>query len=117
MPGCYVYDMRNLPMKGIDDNTYNGAYNEHFIEHLESVKKVLTFFREMYRVIKPGGVIRTVWPPMDFVEWLRSPQDLSNHPFVQHYYCFMLYDISFRHQVMNINRNKNNVLLVVTPKW
>ena len=87
MPGCYVYDMRNLPMKGVDDNTYNGAYNEHFIEHLERGEGI-NFIREMYRVLKPGGVIRTVWPPMDFVEWLRSPQDLSNHPFVQHYYEF-----------------------------
>ena len=33
-PGVMVYDMRNLPMKGVKDNTYNGVYNEHFIEHL-----------------------------------------------------------------------------------
>ena len=85
--GCMVYDMRDLPMKGVDDNTYNGVYNEHFIEHLEKDEGI-NFFKEMLRVMKPGGVIRTVWPPMDFVEWLRSPQDLSNHPFVQHYYSF-----------------------------
>ena len=87
MPGCRVYDMRNLPMKGVNDNTYNGVYNEHFIEHLER-EEGINFIQEMYRVLKPGGVIRTIWPPMDFVEWLRSPQDLSNHPFVQHYYEF-----------------------------
>jgi predicted SAM-dependent methyltransferase len=34
-PGCMVYDMRKLPMRGVMDNEYNGVYNEHFIEHLE----------------------------------------------------------------------------------
>ena len=33
-PGVMVYDMRNLPMKGVVDNTYDGIYSEHFIEHL-----------------------------------------------------------------------------------
>lgn len=87
MPGCMVYDMRDLPMRGVDDETYNGVYNEHFIEHLEKDEGI-NFFKEMLRVMKQGGVIRTVWPPMDFVNWLRSDQDLSNHPFVQHYYAF-----------------------------
>lgn len=86
-PGGMVYDMRDLPMKGVDNETYNGVYNEHFIEHLER-EEGINFIQEMYRVLKPGGVIRTVWPPMDFVNWLRSDQDLSNHPFVQHYYEF-----------------------------
>lgn len=86
-PGGMVYDMRDLPMKGVEDNTYNGVYNEHFIEHLEKDEGI-NFFKEMLRIMKPGGVIRTVWPPMDFVNWLRSNQDLSNHPFVQHYYQF-----------------------------
>jgi len=27
MPGVMVYDMRNLPMKGVLDETYNGVYN------------------------------------------------------------------------------------------
>jgi|TARA_R110000868_G_scaffold886_3_gene6740 predicted SAM-dependent methyltransferase len=87
MPGVMVYDMRNLPMKGVDDNTYDGVYNEHFIEHLEKDEGI-NLFKEMFRIMKPGGVIRTVWPSMDFVDFLRTPQDLSEHPFVHHYYNF-----------------------------
>ena len=29
--GVEKYDLTNLPMKGILDNTYNGVYSEHFI--------------------------------------------------------------------------------------
>ena len=29
-----VYDMTKLPMRGVSDNTYDGVYSEHFIEHL-----------------------------------------------------------------------------------
>ena len=36
--------------------------------------------------MKPGGVIRTVWPAMDLVDWLRSDEDLSDDPFVIGYY-------------------------------
>ena len=87
MPGVMVYDMRDLPMKGVLDETYNGVYNEHFIEHLTKDEGI-NFLKEMLRVMKPGGVIRTIWPPMEFVEWLRQEDDLDNHPWVQHYYQF-----------------------------
>lgn len=86
-PGVMVYDMRKLPMKGVQDESYNGVYNEHFIEHLTK-EEGINFLQEMKRVLKPGGVIRTVWPPMEFVEWLRQDTDLTNHPWVQHYYKF-----------------------------
>ena len=87
MPGVMVYDMRDLPMKGVLDETYNGVYNEHFIEHLTKDEGI-NFLKEMLRVMKPGGVIRTIWPPMEFVEWLRQEDDLDSHPWVQHYYQF-----------------------------
>jgi predicted SAM-dependent methyltransferase len=87
MPDCLVYDMTKLPMRGVMDDSYDGVYSEHFIEHLERDQGI-EFFKEMFRVMKPGGTIRTVWPPMDFVDWLRTDEDLSNHPFVQHYYHF-----------------------------
>ena len=35
-PGCMVYDMRKLPMKGVMDDQYNAVYSEHFVEHLHS---------------------------------------------------------------------------------
>ena len=30
--GCMVYDLTNLPMEGVSDNSYDGIYSEHFIE-------------------------------------------------------------------------------------
>lgn len=80
-----VWDMRNLPIDPIADDEYDGVYSEHFIEHLEK-EEGINYFKEMLRIMKPGGVVRTVWPAMDFVNWLRSGVDLSNHFFVQEYY-------------------------------
>tara|TARA_Y100000389_G_scaffold202411_1_gene247605 strand:- start:3959 stop:4588 length:630 start_codon:yes stop_codon:yes gene_type:complete len=87
MPGVMVYDMTDLPMRGVKDKTYGGVYNEHFIEHLTKDQGI-NFLKEMLRVMKPFGTIRTVWPPMDFVEWLRQDNDLDDHPWVKHYYQF-----------------------------
>ena len=44
--GVEEYDMRNLPMKGVSDNTYDGVYSEHFIEHLHK-QEAEAFFVEM----------------------------------------------------------------------
>lgn len=93
-PGVMVYDMRKLPMKGVQDESYNGVYSEHFIEHLTK-EEGINFLQEMKRVLKPGGVIRTVWPPMEFVEWLRQDTDLTSHPWVQHYYNFYVVKHNF----------------------
>ena len=60
--GVEEYDMRNLPMKGVSDNTYDGVYSEHFIEHLHK-QEAEAFFVEMLRILKPQGTIRTIWPP------------------------------------------------------
>jgi predicted SAM-dependent methyltransferase len=38
--------------------------NEHFIEHL-SYEDGLAFLKEAYRVLKPGGVVRTAFPDLD----------------------------------------------------
>ena len=93
-PGVMVYDMRKLPMRGVQDESYNGVYNEHFIEHLTK-EEGINFLKEMKRVLKPGGVIRTIWPPMEFVEWLKSNEDLNNHHWIQHYYIFYVVKHNF----------------------
>jgi len=85
MPGCMVYDLTNLPIKDIEDNTYDGIYSEHFIEHIER-EQGIALFNECMRILKPGGVLRTVWPSMEIVEWLQSDENLSENPFVKHYY-------------------------------
>jgi len=85
MPGCMVRDLNVTPIKGIADNSYDGIYSEHFIEHLEKDRGD-ALLRECFRILKPGGTIRTVWPAMEFVDRLLSSEDMSNHPFVVHYY-------------------------------
>ena len=87
--GVEKYDLTKLPMRGVQEETYNGVYSEHFIEHLTK-EEGINFFKEMFRIIKPGGVIRSIWPPMEFVEWLRQDEDLDKHPWVQHYYRFYI---------------------------
>lgn len=87
--GGIVHDMTNLPIPGIEDNTYDGVHSEHFIEHLTK-EQGIEFLKEMFRVLKPGGVIRTIWPSMDYVNILNSDQDLSNDPFVVMYNMYII---------------------------
>lgn len=74
--GVEVYDMTNLPIKGYEDNTFDGIYSEHFIEHIFKYQG-LNYLKECLRLLKPGGIVRTVWPPYDFVEKLISEEKLS----------------------------------------
>lgn len=87
--GSMVHDMTQLPIPGINDNTYDGVFSEHFIEHLTK-KQGINFLREMYRILKPGGVIRTIWPSMDFINHLKSDHDLSMDPFVDKYTRYII---------------------------
>mgnify|MGYP003143326144 CR=1 FL=1 len=71
-------DATNLPLPYSNED-FNGIYSEHFIEHLYKYQAI-NFFKECFRVLKPGGVIRTVWPPYEFVERLEkfSPPNNSH---------------------------------------
>ena len=71
--GVEVYDMTNLPIKGYEDNTFDGIYSEHFIEHIFKYQG-LNYLKECLRLLKPGGIVRTIWPPYDFVEKLISTE-------------------------------------------
>lgn len=54
--GAIVCDARQpLPYT---DNSVSFIFSEHFIEHLNETE-ALNFFKECYRVLEPGGVIRT----------------------------------------------------------
>ena len=89
MDGCQKYNMTNLPMKGVPDQFFDGIYSEHFVEHLFKYQTI-NFLKEGMRILKSGGIIRTVWPPYDFVEKLISNEKLEEHEkeFVLHYYQF-----------------------------
>ena len=47
-----------------ESNSFNKAYSEHLIEHL-NVDKVQHFLEEVFRIIEPGGVLRLTCPDFD----------------------------------------------------
>lgn len=87
--GGIVHNMTILPIPNINDDTYDGVYSEHFLEHLAKDDGV-AFLKEMYRIMKPGATIRTIWPSMDFVDMLNSSNDHSSHPFVEMYNRYII---------------------------
>ncbi len=83
--GVESQDLTDLPTTFLDEE-FNGIYSEHFIEHLYRYQGI-NFFKEAYRIMKPGGTIRTVWPSQEIVEWLVDPRiDLSDNEFVKFYF-------------------------------
>lgn len=60
---------KNIDLRGplpYQDNSISYIYNEHFIEHLTS-NEAISFLKECYRVLKPGGVIRTATFDLDIL--------------------------------------------------
>lgn len=49
------------------DNSVDFMYSEHFIEHLDFTEGTI-FLKEAYRILKPGGVIRT--STFDIDDWI-----------------------------------------------
>lgn len=94
--GVLEYDMRDLPMRGVWPDTYDGVYSEHFVEHLTH-REGIAFFEDMFRVLKPGGTIRTIWPPREFVDKLLSNEKLTQEEeyFCAHYHNFYVVRHSF----------------------
>lgn len=62
--------MRGLPF---DDNSFDGVYHSHVLEHLEP-EQGSALLREGQRVLKPGGVLRVVVPDLEGIvrEYLRA---------------------------------------------
>lgn len=56
------HDARD-PFPHLDDSV-DFAFNEHFIEHL-TLPEGLAFFKEMYRLLRKGGIIRVAAPDLD----------------------------------------------------
>jgi ubiquinone/menaquinone biosynthesis C-methylase UbiE len=74
-------DLTNLPTPYMD-NQFDGIYSEHFIEHMHKYQGI-NFFKEAHRILKTGGVIRTVWPPLVSGEELTADEK----EFVEHYHA------------------------------
>lgn len=62
----FVNALKPLPFR---DSSFQYVFTEHFIEHL-TLNEGESFFREAYRVLKPGGVLRTATPDLDFMHQL-----------------------------------------------
>jgi len=87
--GGKIHDMTVLPIPDEEDETYDGVFSEHFLEHI-SKEDGINFLKEMYRVMKPGAVIRTIWPSMDFVDVMNSNVDMSDNHFVRKYHNYFI---------------------------
>jgi len=48
------------------DNTVDFIYSEHFIEHI-GINHAQNMFKEFYRVLKPGGILRIATPDLDYM--------------------------------------------------
>jgi predicted SAM-dependent methyltransferase len=61
-PSLIVWDVRDgLPFP---DGSCQFIYSEHLVEHLP-VETAELYFRECYRVLIPGGVVRTAMPDLE----------------------------------------------------
>ena len=71
--GVMVRDVKlGLPF---DDNSVDFIFSEHFIEHLTK-NEGIGFFNECYRVLKPGGVVRTsTFDIDDIMKLCGSPEE------------------------------------------
>mgnify|MGYP001179874727 CR=1 FL=1 len=85
----------NIPLPYMD-NEFDGIYSEHFIEHMYKYQGI-NFLKDAKRILKPGGVIRTVWPPYEFVQKLVSNKELTDdeQTFVEQYHTFYVVKHNF----------------------
>ena len=54
-----------------DDGKFDYVYSEHFVEHIDYAGGQ-NIFRECYRILKPGGIIRITTPDLAFLVGLYS---------------------------------------------
>jgi predicted SAM-dependent methyltransferase len=73
-----------LPFK---DASCEAIYSEHFIEHL-TLHEGVGFFQECYRVLVPGGVVRTATPDLAYLvdrytaeNWREGQDWLERRPY------------------------------------
>lgn len=58
---AYVYDVEKCEPWPIEDNSYDSVLSIHMIEHIDPLK-VGHLFREVLRILKPGGTFRVHVP-------------------------------------------------------
>jgi hypothetical protein len=58
MDGCQKYDMTNLPMKGVPNQSLEGIYSEHFVEHLfkyQTINHYYPFYVQRHNFAPKGS--------------------------------------------------------------
>ena len=87
--GFISHDLRILPIPFIDNDTYDGVYNEHFLEHLTR-QEGIAFLQEMHRVMKPGATIRIIWPSSDTLNRIKTAPNTGDNKFVELYHTYII---------------------------
>ena len=68
--GIFLDARKRFPF---DDCTFDYIFSEHLIEHLE-YREGIRMFRECFRILKPGGKIRTATPDLRYLVELYNPE-------------------------------------------
>jgi predicted SAM-dependent methyltransferase len=85
-----------------EEESVDFIYSEHFLEHL-SVEEGVGFLRDCYRVLRPGGVLRTAMPSLTESVRQYYENDWANKPWMEKYgYTWIktraeMINIAFRH--------------------
>ena len=66
-----VFDLTKAPYP-FKDNSIDGAFSNHFVEHLDGIERI-TFFNEMYRILKTGARMRHIHPHYRSVRAVQDP--------------------------------------------
>ncbi len=76
---CVMHDLRyKFPYT---ENTFEGAFCDNVIEHLY-VDEDFKFFREVKRILKPGGIFRIIVPDLKkYVEYYYLKNNKNFHKF------------------------------------
>lgn len=68
-----IWDLTKFPYP-FESESVDGAFSSHFLEHLDGPQRI-SFFNEMYRILKPAGKMRHVHP---YYKSSRAVQDPSH---------------------------------------
>jgi predicted SAM-dependent methyltransferase len=66
----------------IPSSSLDYVFSEHMVEHIP-LEKTRHFLAEAYRVLKPGGVIRTTFPCLEFLIDLYQSDEERARPFLE----------------------------------
>lgn len=66
-----VHDLTKFPYP-FKDNSIDGAFSSHFVEHLDGLTRI-KFFNEMYRILKMGARMRHIHPHYRSVRAIQDP--------------------------------------------